>query len=220
MPLYLVPPARPPTPSHRPTFCAGCGHPISKGSTRCRACVGLSRKGVPGWDDPIPERQWSASGERRRVSVAEVLWIQAHVGAVSVGVMAERLGLSRATVTAIRTGKHRLCRPEARSPGVISLPGTTRASSSSNRAPGPPAIQTLEQTMPSPIDINAFAHACLVDLTVLTGRVHLLRRHASAQAPDRERSVQEMDTIDLLHKRLTERITDYRDAATTPPGGG
>jgi hypothetical protein len=67
--------------------------------------------GGEGWDDPTPERQRSAGGGRRCVSLAEVRWVQAHVGAVSTGAMAERLGLSRSTITGIRTGKHRLCTP-------------------------------------------------------------------------------------------------------------
>ncbi len=111
MPLYLLPRVRPPTPPHRPTFCVGCGHPTSRGATRCMACVARSwMRGTEGWDDPAPERQWSAGG-RRRVSLAEVRWIQEHVGAVSVDAMALRLGLCRSTVTGIRTGRHRLCRP-------------------------------------------------------------------------------------------------------------
>ena len=113
MPLYLVARTRPPTPPHRPTFCVACGHPISQGATRCMACVARRQmRGAEGWDDPTPERQWSAAGRRRSVSLAEVWWIQEHVGAVSVGAMAERLGLSRSTVTGIRTGRHRLCHPD------------------------------------------------------------------------------------------------------------
>lgn len=111
MTLYLLPRSRPPTHPHRHTFCVGCGHPISQGSTRCMACVARSQMlGAEGWDDPAPEHEWSAGG-RRRVSLADVRWIQDHVGAVSVGAMALRLGLSRSTVTGIRTGRHRLCKP-------------------------------------------------------------------------------------------------------------